>query len=72
MKEQGTDFLAADLILSYGLDGSSGQSNYKQGYSSEQPFTADSYIFATTVTPLRLIDAFSIILWNNKTVYLLL
>jgi len=42
MKEQGTDFLAADLILSYRFDGSSGQSNYKQGYSSEQPFTADS------------------------------
>jgi len=56
MKEQGTG---------YGFDGSSGQSNYKQGYSSEQPFTADSSTFATTVTPL--IDASSIILWNNKT-----
>jgi len=67
MKEQGTDFLAADLILSYGFDGSSGQSTYKQGYSSEQPFTADSSIFATTVTPLRLIDASTNILWNNKT-----
>jgi len=57
LQGQGTEFLAADLILSYGFDRSSRQSNYNQRYSGGQSSGSDSSIFATTVTPLQLIDA---------------
>lgn len=65
MEDQGTDFLMAELILSYGFDGSSGQANYKQKYMEGK--CLDSNLFATTVTPLRLIDASKNIIWNNRT-----
>jgi len=57
IQDQGTEFLAADLILNYGFDGSSRQSNYIQRYSGGQSSGSDSSIFATTVTALQLLDA---------------
>lgn len=65
MEDQGTDFLTAKLILSYGYDGSSGQSSYNQKYMVGQ--SLDLNLFATTVTPLRLIYASKNVLWNNRT-----
>lgn len=51
---QPSDFLSAELILSYGFDGSTGQANYYQAYTNDQSQDADSSLFATTVMPLRL------------------
>lgn len=67
MEEQGVHSLSASLVLSYGFDGSSGQSNYNQKYLECPLFDSDSSIFATTVTPSRLVDASHNIIWNNRT-----
>jgi len=65
-KDQGTTFLIAELLLSYGYDGSSGHSNYKQGFAGPQKCDVDGSIFATAETPLRMIDSSGNILWNNR------
>lgn len=65
MEDQPTDFLAAELILNYGFNGSSGQSSYNQKCMVGQAL--DLNLFATTVTPLRLLDASRNVLWNNRT-----
>jgi len=67
MKNQQTTLSSAELILSYGFDGSTGQANYNQAYSNGQPNNDDSSLFASTVTPLRLIDSAGNVLWNNRT-----
>ncbi|CAH0560414.1 unnamed protein product [Brassicogethes aeneus] len=54
----------ATILFSYGFNGSSGQSPYKQKFDT--PGFSDSSIFATTVIPLRLVFN-DIILWNNRT-----
>lgn len=54
-----------ELICSYGFDGSSGHSMYKQGYSTSGSHS-DASLFATTLIPLRL-QTESVILWNNRT-----
>jgi len=60
-------FVVAELLLSYGFDGSSGHSNYKQGFAGPQKCDVDGSIFATTVTPLRMIDYRRNKFWNNRT-----
>jgi len=67
MKNQQTTLSSAELILSYGFDGSTGQANYNQAYSNGQPNNDDSSLFASSVTPLRLIDSAGNVLWNNRT-----
>jgi len=67
MKNQQTTLSSAKLILSYGFDGSTGQANYNQAYSNGQPNNDDSSLFASSVTPLRLIDSAGNVLWNNRT-----
>jgi len=62
MKNQQTTLLSAEIILSYGLDGSTGQASYNQAYGNCQPNTDDSSLFASTVTPLRLIDSANTVL----------
>lgn len=69
MNQNNMNFLEAELICSYGFDGSSGHSNYKQQFcNSEILQQTDSTLFATTMIPLRLkcVDK-NIILWNNPT-----
>lgn len=57
--------ITTTMILSYGFDGSSGQSLYKQTFAN---FCGnDSSIFATTLIPLRLISNDNIVIWNNPT-----
>lgn len=67
MQRQQSDFLSAELVLSHGFDGSTGQANYNQSFTNSQSYNADSSLFATTVMPLRLIDSSNNILWNNRT-----
>lgn len=52
------NLMEADLIVSYGFDGSSGYSNYKRR-SVEPSSSTDSELslFATTLTPLRLLNS---------------
>lgn len=55
------------LICSWGFDGSTGQSNYKQKYSNETfgP-ELDSSLFATTLIPLQIVqNNTNLILWRN-------
>lgn len=58
------NFLKADLIVSYGFDGSSGYSNYKQRFDEPSKSTGSELcLFATTITPLRIISSSGIPLW---------
>lgn len=57
--------MRATMICSYGFDGSSGHSNYKQKFSNSS--CDDSSIFATTVIPLRLVSSKNDVLWDNPT-----
>lgn len=60
--------MQATLHCSWGFDGSSGQSQYKQKYKEDNAEHNDQSLFATTVIPLRLIAADGeTILWNNNT-----
>ncbi|OXA46867.1 hypothetical protein Fcan01_18208 [Folsomia candida] len=56
--------IKATLICSWGFDGSSGQSRYKQKSSTSFD---DSSIFATTLTPIRLTAANGTVIWNNSS-----
>jgi len=67
MENSKTTELEAILICSWGFDGSSGHSAYKQRYSDMSVSnTNDENIFATTLIPLRLSTSSNIILWNNR------
>lgn len=57
----------AELVVSYGFDSSTGQSNYKQQYFQESENYSDSSLLATTLIPLQLIDSDKNILWQNRT-----
>ena len=54
--------LACTLTCKWGFDGSSGQSQYKQKFSSTD--TSDDSLFCTTLVPLQL-KYKEQILWNN-------
>jgi len=58
--------MKTEIIFSYGFDGSSGQSNYKQKFESTGNYS-DNSLFATTCIPLRLQSLQKDILWNNIT-----
>ncbi|CAG9759703.1 unnamed protein product [Ceutorhynchus assimilis] len=55
----------AEIIFSYGFDGSSGFSVYKQKFDSSDT-QSDASLFATTIVPLRF-QSMNIVLWNNRT-----
>lgn len=56
------------LSCSWGFDGSSGFSSYKQQYKGEQKNenVSDENLFATTLIPLRLSTENGLIIWNNN------
>jgi len=59
-----------DVILtcSWGFDGSSGHSEYKQRYADKsQENISDESLFATTLNPLQLSTNSDVILWFNRT-----
>lgn len=61
--------IEAELIYSYGFDGSSGHSPYNQGFHNTQNTSLnDECLLATTLIPLRLrlLNNKNKILWNNK------
>lgn len=60
-----THNINAVFIFSWGFDGSSGYSEYKQGYFDKNSEEIDSNLFAITCIPLRLITNNGEILWNN-------
>jgi len=62
--------MEAELICSYGFDGSSGHSVYNQSFKNAEKNTNidDENLLATTLIPLRLrlLNGSNEILWNNK------
>ena len=69
MKSKNSTIIETVLLYSWGFDGSTGHSEYKQRYESDErdPNLSDSNLFATTLIPLRLLGTDNSILWNNKT-----
>jgi len=55
------------LIVSYGFDGSTGHSMYKQRFEGYEPDTFDHSLFVTTLIPLQLLDSLGRVLWMNHT-----
>ncbi|CAL1671862.1 unnamed protein product [Lasius platythorax] len=65
-----TDLTEVDVVLtcSWGFDGSTGHSAYKQRYQNEQAEAVnDESLFVTTLIPLRFSSSTGIIFWNNRT-----
>lgn len=68
METKNNDILYGELIVSYGFDSSTGYTNYKQQFEKAgSSQNSDSSLLATTIIPLRLIEASGNILWNNRT-----
>ncbi|CAH1103353.1 unnamed protein product [Psylliodes chrysocephalus] len=59
--------VSATLVASYGFDGSSGHSEYKQKFLNETEGSQDSSVFPTTLIPLRLTTSNGVVIWNNLT-----
>lgn len=57
----------ASLILSYGFDGSTGHSLFKQQFKETTPETLDHSLFITSIIPLKLISSEDKIIWLNQT-----
>jgi len=57
------------LICSYGFDGSTGQSAYKQKFEIKTPDVqlSDHSLFVTSVIPIKMIDSFQRNIWVNRT-----
>ena len=66
MESINTNEIKADMIFSYGFDGSSGHSAYKQKFDTAGCHS-DTNLFVITVVPLRLNSEDNNILWNNRT-----
>lgn len=60
------DISHCTLITSYGFDGSTGQSIYKQQFHSDEPASLDLSLFVTTIIPLQLKDENQRIIWKNR------
>lgn len=61
-----TNSIECQLIFSYGYDGSTGQSIYKQRYE-EIGAVYDGSLFVTTIVPLKLVDNEQKIIWINRS-----
>ena len=51
-----TNISEMKLIASYGFDGSTGRSLYKQNFKSRAPDSLDQSLFVTTLIPVKLED----------------
>ena len=58
------------FVCSYGFDGSTGHSIYKQKFATETPDEqlSDHSMFVTSVIPIKIIDSFNQDIWNNKII----
>ncbi|XP_050742176.1 uncharacterized protein LOC127010860 [Drosophila biarmipes] len=61
------DATECTLIVSYGFDGSTGHSTYKQRFQLNESVGLDDSLFVTTVIPLKLIDQHHRVIWINRT-----
>jgi len=50
------NILSLTLIASYGFDGTTGQSSYKQHFFVCDSLLSGDSLFATTIIPLKLMD----------------
>lgn len=55
------------LIASYGFDGTTGQSMFKQRFETSTPQLFDQSLFVTTIIPLQMLDSSGKIIWRNRT-----
>ncbi|XP_020712608.1 uncharacterized protein LOC110117565 [Ceratitis capitata] len=55
------------LIASYGFDGTTGQSMYKQRFLEDESHLKDDSVFVTSLIPLKLTDDLETPLWINKS-----
>jgi len=55
------------LIASYGFDGATGQSAYKQNLALEATDTFDQSLFVTTLIPLKLVDSIGRVIWMSRS-----
>ncbi|XP_039150315.1 uncharacterized protein LOC120285016 [Drosophila simulans] len=62
------DIFKIKLICSYGFDGTTGHSAYKQKYETEALGTpiSDQSLFVTSVIPIQIIDSFNRHIWINR------
>lgn len=69
MENMKSKLMEVVLLCSWGFDGSSGHSEYKQNYKEigVDLNISDANLFATSLIPLRLLNKNNDILWNNKT-----
>jgi len=44
------------LTVSYGLDGTTGQSTYKERFNEPEPKCLDRFLFVATIIPLQMSD----------------
>lgn len=65
--ESFADVTHCKLIFSYGFDGSTGHSLYKQRFELDDSSALDNSLFVTTIIPLKLIDELQRVIWVNKT-----
>ena len=55
------------LIVSYGFDGSTGQSLYQQNFKSSARNSLDQSLFVTTLLPLKLEDSTGQVVWMSRS-----
>ncbi|XP_044572126.1 uncharacterized protein LOC123257374 [Drosophila ananassae] len=67
--KQSLDSSVVKLICSYGFDGSTGQSAYKQKFEvkTHDVQVSDQSLFVTSVIPIKMIDSFQRNIWVNRT-----
>jgi len=53
------------LTVSYGLDGTTGQSTYKERFNEPEPKCLDRFLFVATIIPLQMSDESRRIIWRN-------
>lgn len=56
-----------ELILSYGFDGSTGHSLYRQKFVESTPQSLDQSLFVTSVIPLKIVSSAGAVIWMNRT-----
>lgn len=66
--KQFPDIFEIKLICSYGFDGTTGHSAYKQKFETEALGTpiSDQSLFVTSVIPIQIIDSFNRHIWINR------
>lgn len=55
------------IICSWGFDGSTGHSGYKQKFGASSAEVSDENLFAVTLITLRLLWRNNTVLWNNRS-----